>query len=100
MISILHEPDYEMLGDVEVHRTDWLRLQSRGAFRFVADFVGSSILGRAGAFLLLLSAGGIRGPHQIEGWARMLLVLGAWYVVASNIHGVRAWLRLKRRFSH
>ena len=100
MISILHERDYEMLGDVEIHRSDWLRLSSRGAFRFVADFVGASTIGRVGLFLLLSSGDGIHGLHHTEGWAWVLVALGSWYVGASAFHAIRAWLRLEQRFSH
>jgi hypothetical protein len=43
MISILHEKDYELLGDVEIRCEDWQRIRKLGAVRFATQYCRATI---------------------------------------------------------
>ena len=99
MIFLLHEREYEMLGDIEIREEDWYRLRVQGPVRFVVGCLRSSPAGRIGALLLLTSVGGFHNLHHIDGWAGFSLVLGTWALFTSTLYAVNAWLRLERRFA-
>jgi hypothetical protein len=42
MVSLLHEPEYEMLGNIEIREADWIKLRARGRMQFVASCLRSS----------------------------------------------------------
>jgi hypothetical protein len=98
MISLLHEKEYELLGNLEIREADWLRIRRLGLTRFVFDCCRSSYSGRIGAGLLLLAAvdGLDAGRSGGAGW--LMIVFGAYGVVASAVYAVAVWRRLERRF--
>ena len=99
MISLLHQPDYEMLGDIEIREADWTKLRARGRMQFIAVCLRCSPSARIAVLLLLSSVGGFHDLSHVEGWAWFLLVLGAWCLFTSALYAIRAWHRLERRFT-
>ena len=99
MLSILREPECEMLGDIEIRKADWHRIRVQGLFRFVARCCQSSLSGRVGALLILSSLEGVHGLHAIDESAWFLLFLGAYGIAMSLLYGVRAWFRMEGAFT-
>ena len=99
MLSILREPEYEMLGDIEIRKADWLRIRVQGPFRFAVSCCRSSFSGRIGALLMLSSLEGVHGLHAIDGSAWFLLTLGTFGVCLSLLYGWRAWSQMETVFS-
>lgn len=99
MLSSLRELEYQMLGDIEIRKADWLRIRVQGPFRFAVSCCRSSFSGRIGALLMLSSLEGVRGLHAIDGLAWFLLTLGTFGVCLSLLYGWRAWFQMERIFS-
>ena len=99
MISLLHEPDYEMLGNVEIHDSEWQHIRKRGFFRFVLKYASASWVGRLGAFLIFDAVTSLHRFQKIDGSTWVLIVYGAYAVIVTIVHSVRAWSRLEYRFN-
>lgn len=99
MISLLHEKDYELLGNIEIRKADWLRIRRNGFFRFVVGSCSSSFAGRIGSGLILLALVTCMGKGSIGVTAWMGLIYGMFSLGVSLVYAVRAWFRLERRFS-
>jgi len=100
MISLLHEKEYELLGEVEIRRADWLRIRQEGWFRFVFKWCSSSYGGRIAATLVFsIALGHIDPLRRLGGYAWTALAYAAFGLVAGAIHATRAWRRLERRFA-
>jgi 4-hydroxybenzoate polyprenyltransferase len=99
MISLLHQKDYELLGNIEIREADWLRIRRTGLVRFIYLCCASSWGARISAGFLLTA--GIRcfESHQVDTTAWFLLVFGVWGVAYSVIYSVRVWHRLEDRFT-
>jgi hypothetical protein len=100
MISLLHEKDYEMLGNIEIRQPDWTRISQMGMFRFVVKSCSASLGGQIGTFLLCsVGLGHIDPLRRLGGGAWVALVYGVWCLGCSAIHAIRAWHRLEQRFN-
>ena len=100
MISLLHNKDYEMLGNLEIRRADWEKLRQLGPVRFVMKCCVSSYSGRIGAILIISSIAGVHGLHLIERSAWFLIAYGTFGVLMNIQYAIRSWFRLDRRFHH
>lgn len=100
MLSILREPEYEMLGDIEIRKADWIKIRVQGPYHFAVSCCRSSFSGRIGALLMLSSLEGVHGLHAMDGSAWFLLTFGAFGVCLSLLYGWLAWFRIERTFSH
>jgi hypothetical protein len=100
MISLLHEKEYELVGEVEVRRADWLKIRRAGWFQFVVKWCSTSFGGRIGATAVSFVALSHIDPlRRLGEFAWTALIFGAWYLGASAFHAVRVWRRLEQRFA-
>ncbi len=99
MISILHEKDYELLGDVEIRCEDWQRIRKLGAVRFATQYCRATLGVRLGGLLLLTTAASLHNLHEISTDLWIFLAYFLFALVAGLVHAARAWLRLERRFN-
>jgi hypothetical protein len=97
MLSLLHQADYERLGDIEVRKSDWERIRAGGFLRFIASCVLASYSGRVGA-LILMPLLGYEGINRISSGGLWLIGLSFLALVGSISYGLHAWFRLKQRF--
>jgi hypothetical protein len=99
MISLLHEKDYELLGNIEIREADWLRIRRNGSIRFMIASCSASIGGRVGAGLILLVAVTCLNKGSVGLTAWMGLAYGIFSISASLVYAVRSWRRLESRFN-
>ena len=99
MISLLHEKEYELLGDREIRRPDWIKLRQMGMLRFVAKACSASLGGQIGGFVIFsVVLDHIDPLRRLGSGAWVALAYGVLYVGASAFHAFRAWRRLAQRF--
>ena len=99
MISLLHEPDYEMLGAREIHDSEWQQIRKVGFFRFVLKRAFGSWTVWIVAFLLCATVGDLYRSGKIEKVTWFLIGWWIYVLVVNIIHAVRAWRRLEYRFN-
>jgi hypothetical protein len=99
MISILHEKDYEMVGNTEVRLEDWQRTRVEGAFRFVVRTASQSFQAKVAFWLMIATLPEV--PVWRTYWKEntVLLIFACYCFTVALIHAFRIWARCERRFN-
>jgi len=99
MISLLHERDYEMVGNTEVRLEDWQRMRVGGGFRFVVQTASKTVQAKVAFWLIVANFPEVFFWRKYIEENSVLLVFASYIMLCAFLGAYRVWGRCERRFN-